>query len=173
MFGFVAADPRGRVRAPRVRCIALAVALATGDHPWLHEGRGPLTLPDVPDGVRTLDDVIRYADALEAAGDWIDIASGRTDAWRPHVHRTPKGVRWTPWSGGRERWIEIEPTRISWSTGSEKPSQFIGSAVVAAVGLDRADGVHIVHDRHEEAAARRRAATQMGHNPFVDPEPPV
>ncbi|MDA0208439.1 MAG: hypothetical protein O3B64_03500 [bacterium] len=116
----------GAVMVPVERARALALALATGDHPWRQEkkGCGPLSLPDDPG-------------SLEAA-----IAAAGTDDegafWRPNVTLDDDGnVVWRPWSGQQGRFIRISPEgkiRFQTGSGSGKGSTFLGGVLVAAAG---------------------------------------
>jgi len=122
----ITAPSRGTIQVDPARARCLAVALATGDHPWLY--RGPLALPEG-------DDPVTEADDLQNEGHFAkdEVAS----FWRPIIERTNQGWKWRPWlERGREnRYVEITRNgEISWSSGTGSRSRFIGGLLVAAAG---------------------------------------
>lgn len=119
------AKPVGSIKVSRWSAKRVAIALATGDHPWTYRGehfQGPLALP-------------KGGDPVEEAN-IIDWSNGdKEDFWRPVFKTTDKGWLWRPWSGQTGRWIEItQDGVVSWDSGTGKPSRFIGELLIAAAG---------------------------------------
>ena len=112
------------LEVPSARARALALALATGDHPWVYQG--PLCLPADPG-------------SLEAAL----AAADTTDEWCPRVSLVEGVFRWAPCVGGHsgaEREITIsEDGTVRVVVGrNQQRSAFLGGVAVAlAGGLDR------------------------------------
>ena len=131
----------GTIRVSPNRARRLAVALATGRHPWTFTGehfQGALALPESADPVAA-------ADACEAAGDFAggfkpsDIEGAPPvpvmDYWRPKLVATKAGWEWKPLTGSSHRFITISRKgEVRWNSGHGHPSQFIGGALVAAAG---------------------------------------
>ena len=131
----------GTIRVSPERARRLAVALATGHHPWTFTGehfQGALALPPG-------DNPVAAADRCEAAGDFAggsqpSKVEGERDVpipdyWRPKLTTTPTGWEWKPLTGSSYRFITISRKgEIRWSSGHGHPSQFIGGALIAAAG---------------------------------------
>ena len=131
----------GSIRVSPDRARRLAVALATGRHPWLYTGehfQGSLALPESADPISA-------ADACEKEGDFEggsqpSKVEGERDVpipdyWRPKLTTTPTGWEWKPLTGPPGRKISISRKgEVRWSSGHGHPSQFIGGALVAAAG---------------------------------------
>ena len=111
------------LEVPSARARALALALATGDHPWVYQG--PLCLPADPG-------------SLEAAL----AAADTTDEWCPQVSITDGEFRWTPCVGGypgvqREIVITEDGTvRLTVGRNQQRSAFLGGVAVAAAAGMD-------------------------------------
>ena len=154
----IVAAREGAVTVSREAALRLAWGLAFHDRPW--EG-GALTLPTLPGNVHELHDIPRAVTAL--AGDRFDGDSdGRErDYWRPSVEIVDGSFVWRPLEtdraavvasgrtlGAREILIELhdgDTATVSWRSGSEGPSRFIGRAVAAAMSpLDRERQIGIV-----------------------------
>lgn len=146
----------GAVTVSREAALRLAWGLAFGDRPW--EG-GALTLPTLPGNVHELHDIPRAVTVL--AGDRFDGDGRERDHWRPDVQIVNGSFVWRPLEadraavlaagrelGRREILIELHDTEtatVSWHSGGDAPSRFIGRAIAAALApTDRARLVGVV-----------------------------
>lgn len=150
------AAPQGAVTVSRAAALRLAWGLAFCDRPW--EG-GARELPTLPGNVVELYDIPRAVTVL--AGDRFDASPEERDHWRPNVEIVEGSFVWRPLEmdrsavvasgrtlGAREILIELhsdDTATVSWHSGSESPSRFIGRALAAVMSpLDLEQQVGIV-----------------------------